>query len=211
MPCSDPRAIRHTWPTCRACPNDRSGSCSTSSSLIWSAFRSGPIIVTAPWRWPAGKTGATRLHSDPGGAAMPPIRLRPSWTQHPEVDLIVAGEGEETLLELIAALHRHRPLTEVAGLVLRDAGSISRTRPEDQDQATSTASLIPAVTCMKRSGLTSTCNPSSSAPPGAARRPAGSAPHPPSGAEPYAPGRRHRWWMNSCSSAISSAPLPLAA
>jgi radical SAM superfamily enzyme YgiQ (UPF0313 family) len=49
--------------------------------------------------------------------------------QHSEVDLIVAGEGEETLLELIAALYQHQPLTAVAGLVLRDSGSISRTKP----------------------------------------------------------------------------------
>jgi len=48
---------------------------------------------------------------------------------HPEVDVIVAGEGEETLLELIASLQAGTPLTTVPGLVLRKDGTIIKTAP----------------------------------------------------------------------------------
>lgn len=54
---------------------------------------------------------------------------------HPEVDLIVAGEGEETLLALIAALEQGQPLDNVAGLVIRAEGTLVRTgvRPRIHD------------------------------------------------------------------------------
>ncbi len=50
-------------------------------------------------------------------------------TEHPEVDLIVAGEGEETLLELLQAMQDHASLREVPGLVLREDNRIIRTDP----------------------------------------------------------------------------------
>lgn len=49
--------------------------------------------------------------------------------RHPEVDLIVAGEGEETLLELLETLQQHRPLSDIAGLVIRDGGTVRSTAP----------------------------------------------------------------------------------
>jgi len=43
------------------------------------------------------------------------------------VDLCVLGEGEETLLDVVAHLERRGELSEVSGLALRDNGQISRT------------------------------------------------------------------------------------
>lgn len=56
-------------------------------------------------------------------------------SRHPEVDLIVTGEGEETLPELMAALKQHLPLEDVAGLVIRREGAIVETgvRPRIND------------------------------------------------------------------------------
>lgn len=48
-------------------------------------------------------------------------------TQHPELDLVVIGEGEATLLELIAAWQHQQPLTEIAGLALRQGQTVVRT------------------------------------------------------------------------------------
>lgn len=48
-------------------------------------------------------------------------------TRSPEVDLIVIGEGEATLPELIEALRSGQPLEQVPGLALRKEGTIIRT------------------------------------------------------------------------------------
>ncbi len=48
---------------------------------------------------------------------------------HPEVDLIVLGEGEQTLLELLSALEDSRELTTVPGLAMRSQGGVIRTAP----------------------------------------------------------------------------------
>ncbi|GFO70670.1 B12-binding domain-containing radical SAM protein [Geomonas limicola] len=48
--------------------------------------------------------------------------------QHPEVDAVVLGEGEETLLELLRALAAGRKLSEVAGLLYRGNGTVLRTQ-----------------------------------------------------------------------------------
>lgn len=47
--------------------------------------------------------------------------------QHPEVDLIAVGEAEQTLLDLLDALHTGKPLAEIPGLVIRSADGILRT------------------------------------------------------------------------------------
>jgi radical SAM superfamily enzyme YgiQ (UPF0313 family) len=49
--------------------------------------------------------------------------------RHPEVDLIVAGEAEQTLLELLEAQQSGRPLLEIPGLVARKDGIPQRTAP----------------------------------------------------------------------------------
>ena len=53
----------------------------------------------------------------------------------PEVDIVVRGEGEETIQELAMALDRKEGLEEVKGLTFRRNGSIARTedRPFIQD------------------------------------------------------------------------------
>jgi len=45
---------------------------------------------------------------------------------HPEVDAVVLGEGEETLVELLAALTAGGGLSEVAGLAWREGGELRR-------------------------------------------------------------------------------------
>jgi anaerobic magnesium-protoporphyrin IX monomethyl ester cyclase len=42
----------------------------------------------------------------------------------PELDLIVLGEGEHTLVDLVRAIETGRPLEEVSGLALRNSGRI---------------------------------------------------------------------------------------
>lgn len=58
--------------------------------------------------------------------------------RHPELDVIVAHEGERTLVELADALGRGQDLGGVAGLVLRDGQSVCVTAPrrvlEDLDE-----------------------------------------------------------------------------
>ena len=61
---------------------------------------------------------------------------RITFLQSP-VDVGVMGEGEATLLELLAALENHRPLTEVAGLALP--------RPNREVICTATRARIAAV------------------------------------------------------------------
>lgn len=51
---------------------------------------------------------------------------------HPELDLIVAGEGETTLLELIEARDSGRPLSEIPGLALRHGQTVIRTAPRSR-------------------------------------------------------------------------------
>jgi radical SAM superfamily enzyme YgiQ (UPF0313 family) len=57
---------------------------------------------------------------------------------HPEVDIIVIGEAESTLPELLGALQSNSPLNTVPGLAIRDNGTIRLTTPraplQDLDQ-----------------------------------------------------------------------------
>lgn len=46
---------------------------------------------------------------------------------HPEVDLVVLGEGEQTLLELLTAFENGKAMATVPGLVVRSQGAIVRT------------------------------------------------------------------------------------
>ncbi|MBU5615140.1 B12-binding domain-containing radical SAM protein [Geomonas azotofigens] len=56
-----------------------------------------------------------------------------SWREqlerHRDVDVVVLGEGEETLLELVRALEQGRPLAEVAGLAWRDGDNAMQGAP----------------------------------------------------------------------------------
>jgi radical SAM superfamily enzyme YgiQ (UPF0313 family) len=48
---------------------------------------------------------------------------------HPEVDIIIIGEAEHTLLELLEALQSNTPLNTVFGLAIRENGTIRLTTP----------------------------------------------------------------------------------
>lgn len=58
-----------------------------------------------------------------------------SLAAYPEIDVVVRGEGEETLLELAQALSQQQPLAQVKGLTYRKAGKIVHTpdRPQIQN------------------------------------------------------------------------------
>jgi anaerobic magnesium-protoporphyrin IX monomethyl ester cyclase len=53
------------------------------------------------------------------GGVFPTFHWRQIMEQEPEVDFIVRGEGEETIVRLAAALEQGRPLEEVRGIVFR--------------------------------------------------------------------------------------------
>ena len=48
---------------------------------------------------------------------------------HPNVDIVVVGEGDETLSELVVALEHSRPLAEIKGLVYKNGPDIIQTLP----------------------------------------------------------------------------------
>lgn len=54
-------------------------------------------------------------------------QAEPLLTSHPELDMIVIGEGEATLLELVEARASHRPLTEIPGIAIRQGNMVVRT------------------------------------------------------------------------------------
>ncbi len=58
-----------------------------------------------------------------------PTILPEQTLQHPLVDVVVIGEGEATLLELVKALVNGEPLGGVAGIGYRENGSIRLTEP----------------------------------------------------------------------------------
>lgn len=49
---------------------------------------------------------------------------RESLEMYPEIDFVIRGEGEETLLDLVQTLHQNKPLSSVQGLSFRDNGKI---------------------------------------------------------------------------------------
>ena len=50
--------------------------------------------------------------------------------QHPEVDIIVRGEGEQTLLDLVHCFQEHSELSQVRGIAFRDGGQVIQTPPQ---------------------------------------------------------------------------------
>jgi len=52
--------------------------------------------------------------------------------EHPLVDIVVAGQGEATFMDLIDALHHDRPLDEVQGILFKRDGKIVRTAERDK-------------------------------------------------------------------------------
>jgi len=52
-----------------------------------------------------------------------------SLTENPQFDIIVVGEGEDTILDLLDALERQRPLSSVPGIAIRQAEAVFLTPP----------------------------------------------------------------------------------
>lgn len=55
--------------------------------------------------------------------------------RHPEIDLIITGEAEQTLQELVHALQARTSLETIPGLVLRHKGEVMRTLPRQPLQS----------------------------------------------------------------------------
>lgn len=60
------------------------------------------------------------------GGVFPTYHDRPVLRQHPQVDVVVRGEGEATAAELLAALRDRAPLSSVAGISYRGPTRIVR-------------------------------------------------------------------------------------
>ncbi|HAJ56344.1 MAG TPA: hypothetical protein DCL35_01080 [Candidatus Omnitrophica bacterium] len=58
-----------------------------------------------------------------------PTILPEQTVAHPDVDIVVEGEGEETFLELVTALNEKRGLGHVKGICYKEGGSIKRNAP----------------------------------------------------------------------------------
>jgi radical SAM superfamily enzyme YgiQ (UPF0313 family) len=64
-----------------------------------------------------------------GGPEVGPIAEQ-VLVQHPEVDAIVRGEGEETFADLLDLIRRGKPLTRADGVTARDASGGPRSAPD---------------------------------------------------------------------------------
>ncbi|WP_316898286.1 cobalamin-dependent protein [Pseudodesulfovibrio indicus] len=53
---------------------------------------------------------------------------------NPAVDVVVLGEGEETIVELVACFERGGDLADVPGLVLRTGNGVARTRARERSR-----------------------------------------------------------------------------
>ncbi len=60
-----------------------------------------------------------------------PTVLPEQTVAHPDIDMVVIGEGELTFSELIHALESKRPLKEVKGIAYKDGGLVFRTENRD--------------------------------------------------------------------------------
>jgi len=69
------------------------------------------------------------------GGVFPTYHWAQIMEQEPEVDIIVRGEGEETVVKLASALEESRPLAQVAGIVFRDGTLAGPVRPTRGDSA----------------------------------------------------------------------------
>ena len=58
-----------------------------------------------------------------------PTVMAEQTARHDLVDMVVAGEGEQTFLELVQALDHKRPLRGIAGLIYKDGGKVTVNPP----------------------------------------------------------------------------------
>ncbi len=62
------------------------------------------------------------------GGVFPTYHWQLIMTQEPDIDFIVRGEGEETIVRLIRALEQEQPLRQVPGIVYREGTAAGRFR-----------------------------------------------------------------------------------
>jgi anaerobic magnesium-protoporphyrin IX monomethyl ester cyclase len=63
------------------------------------------------------------------GGVFPTFHWREILAQEPQIDVIVRGEGEETILRVIEAIENDAPLGDVPGIAFRDKGMRRATAP----------------------------------------------------------------------------------
>src|SRR5689334_3165250 len=66
------------------------------------------------------------------GGVFPTYHWAEIMQQEPEIDFIVRGEGEETIVRLVTALEQNRPLEQVAGVVFRAGTKPGRKRATEE-------------------------------------------------------------------------------
>ncbi len=65
------------------------------------------------------------------GGVFPTFHWREILAQEPQIDVIVRGEGEETILQVIEAIENDAPLGDVPGIAFRDNGVRRATAPAE--------------------------------------------------------------------------------
>ena len=63
------------------------------------------------------------------GGVFPTYHWRDILEDEPAFDIIVRGEGEETIVQLVAALENQRPLEQITGIAFRFGAQSARIRP----------------------------------------------------------------------------------
>lgn len=63
------------------------------------------------------------------GGVFPTYHWREILESEPQIDCIVCGEGEETIIQLVDALENKLPLERVKGIAIRSSGKVIRTPP----------------------------------------------------------------------------------
>ncbi len=114
-----------------------------------------PLIVDAWTMAKEGKRlGLTTVLGGPHLTLMPEESIGP---EHPEVDYVIQGEAEESIVEFVDALEGRRAMETVHGLYWRKNGEIVVNPPSRPDARTSTTSPTRRTTC-SRSRATPTCS-----------------------------------------------------
>lgn len=90
----------------------------------WNTAYSLAVIEETRRRWPEARIVV-------GGPSLPkrPEQIRPFLDAHPEIDVLVSGEGELTFREYLLAVLDDAPLSTVKSLVYRDEEGLHFTTP----------------------------------------------------------------------------------
>lgn len=83
-----------------------------------------PIALDIAARAKAALEGLVVIY----GGVFPTYHWRDILRDAPQIDLIVKGEGEATIRELVAALENERPLQDIPGIAYRSGNSVTATQ-----------------------------------------------------------------------------------